>query len=81
MVWLHSSGPPDAPEAGEVFHLHARNAGLSPETFDVAMVEGTLLKRLPRLTKVANVAVLMASECASVITDAVANVTCGEIVD
>jgi len=41
----------------------------------------TLLKRLPKLAEVANVAVLMASDHASAITAAVANVTCGEIVD
>jgi enoyl-[acyl-carrier-protein] reductase (NADH) len=45
------------------------------------MGERTLLKRLPKLAEVANVAVLMASDYASAVTGAVANVTCGEIVD
>jgi enoyl-[acyl-carrier-protein] reductase (NADH) len=39
------------------------------------------LKRLPKLAELANVAVFMASDRASAITGAVANVTCGEIVD
>jgi 3-oxoacyl-[acyl-carrier protein] reductase len=37
--------------------------------------------RLPKLAKAANVAVLMASDDSSAITGAVANLTCGEIVD
>ena len=45
------------------------------------MADRTLLKRLPKLAEVANVAALMASDYASSMTAAVANVTCGEIVD
>jgi len=40
-----------------------------------------MLKRLPSLAEVGNVAVLMASDQASTITGAVAHTTCGAIVD
>jgi hypothetical protein len=36
---------------------------------------------MPRLAEVANVAVLAACDLASPMTGAIANVTCGEIVD
>jgi NAD(P)-dependent dehydrogenase (short-subunit alcohol dehydrogenase family) len=81
VVCLRSAGSPDSPGVEEVFRLHAKNAGMSWEAFEATIGESTLLKRLPKLAEVANVAVLMASDLASPITGAVANVTCGEIVD
>lgn len=81
VVCLRSSGSPDAPGVDEVFHQHAHNAGISREAFEASIAERTLLKRLPKHAEIANVAVLMASDRASAITGAVANVTCGEIVD
>ena len=45
------------------------------------IADNTLLNRMPRLAEVENAAVLMASNHANAITGAVANVTCGEIVD
>jgi 3-oxoacyl-[acyl-carrier protein] reductase len=41
----------------------------------------TLLKRLPALAEVANVAVFMASDRASAMTGTVVNLTCGSVVD
>jgi 3-oxoacyl-[acyl-carrier protein] reductase len=47
-----------------------------------ALMEGrTLLRRLPRLAEVANVAAFVASDRASAMTATVANVTCGSVVD
>jgi hypothetical protein len=43
--------------------------------------EMTLLKRLPSLADVGNVATLLASDYASTMTGTVANMTCGQIVD
>jgi hypothetical protein len=43
--------------------------------------EMTLLKRLPSLADVGNVAALMASDYAGTMTGTVANMTCGQIVD
>lgn len=81
VVCLRSAGSPDAPGVDEVFRHHAENAGISREAFEAGIAERTLLKRLPKLAEVANVAALMASDYASAVTGAVANVTCGEIVD
>lgn len=81
VVCIRSSGSPDAPGLSEVLDQHAANAGISRQEFEARFAASTLLKRLPLLAEVANVAVLMASDLASPITGAVANVTCGEIVD
>ena len=81
VVCLRSSGSPDAPGVSQVLDQHAANAGISRREFEARFAASTLLKRLPLLAEVANVAVLMASDLASPITGAIANVTCGEIVD
>ncbi|EFH80178.1 SDR family NAD(P)-dependent oxidoreductase [Ktedonobacter racemifer] len=81
VICLRSAGSPDTPGVDEVFHRHAKDAGISREAFEAGIAEKTLLKRLPKLAEVANVAALMASDYASAVTGAVANVTCGEIVD
>ncbi|HEX2623027.1 MAG TPA: SDR family oxidoreductase [Phototrophicaceae bacterium] len=81
VICLRSAGSPDTPGVIEAMRLHARNAGVSLEEFEAGNAEKTLLKRLPKLAEVAKVAVMMASDYAGVITGAVTNVTCGEIVD
>lgn len=81
VVCLRSAGSPDAPGVDAAMRLHAENAGVSREAWEANIAEKTLLKRMPKLAEVANVAVLMASDHARVITGAVANVTCGELVD
>jgi hypothetical protein len=48
---------------------------------EAASKESTLLRRFPMLAEVANVAALLASDHASAMTAAVANVTCGALVD
>jgi NAD(P)-dependent dehydrogenase (short-subunit alcohol dehydrogenase family) len=80
-ICLRSSGSPDAPGVDAAMRLHAENAGVSREAWEAKIAEVTLLKRLPKLAEVANVAVLMASDYARTITASVANVTCGELVD
>ena len=65
----------------EVFRQLAEQAGISREAFEAGIAERTLLKRMPKLAEVANVAVLMASDRASAMSGAVANVNCGAIVD
>jgi len=42
---------------------------------------GTLLRRLPTVAEVANVATMMASDRASALTGTFVNVTCGSRVD
>lgn len=81
VVCLRSSGSPDTPGVMEAMKIHARNAGMTLEAFEAQNAQRTLLKRLPRLAEVANAAALMASDHARVITGAVTNVTCGELID
>jgi 3-oxoacyl-[acyl-carrier protein] reductase len=81
VICLRSAGSPDAPGVGEAIRAHAEGAGISPEAFEASLAAITLLKRLPRLAEVAAVAALMASDHASAMTGAVANVTCGATVD
>jgi NAD(P)-dependent dehydrogenase (short-subunit alcohol dehydrogenase family) len=81
VICLRSSGSPDAPGVEAAMRLHAENAGISVKAMETRIAENTLLKRMPRLSDVANAAVLMASDHANAITGAVANVTCGELVD
>jgi 3-oxoacyl-[acyl-carrier protein] reductase len=81
VICLRSAGSPDAPGVDEAFKVHAEKEGVSREKFEKDFAQRTMLKRLPMLAEVANAAVLMASDNASAITGAVANVTCGELVD
>lgn len=81
VVCLRSAGSPDAPGVDEALGLHAaRSGGMSAE-IEAAIAQDTMLKRLPKLADVANVAVLMASDYANAVTGAVANVTCGQVAD
>jgi NAD(P)-dependent dehydrogenase (short-subunit alcohol dehydrogenase family) len=81
VVCLRSAGSPDGAVVGEVFRQLAEQEGITQEAFEARIAEKTLLKRLPKLHEVANVAAMMASDRASAITGTVANVTCGEIAD
>jgi NAD(P)-dependent dehydrogenase (short-subunit alcohol dehydrogenase family) len=81
VVCLRSSGSPDTPGVRAAMQLHADAAGVSLEAWEAKVAEVNMLKRLPKLAEVANVAALMASDHANIITGAVANVTCGELVD
>jgi 3-oxoacyl-[acyl-carrier protein] reductase len=56
----------------------------NPEVSDIdlePLVKDTLSGRLPRLSEVADTAAFLASDRAGAITGAVANLTCGAIVD
>jgi 3-oxoacyl-[acyl-carrier protein] reductase len=81
VICLRSAGSPDAPGVGEAIRAHAEQRGISPEAFEASLAEITLLRRMPRLAEVAGAAVLMASDHASAMTGAVANVTCGATLD
>ena len=81
VVCLRSAGSPDAPGVDAAWRMLAQNAGVSRQEFEDGVADRTLLKRLPRLADVANAAALMASDRAGAMTAAIANVTCGEIID
>jgi 3-oxoacyl-[acyl-carrier protein] reductase len=80
VVCLRSAGSRDAAGVREAFGIHAANAG-TLETFASAREGRILLRRLPTLAEVADVAALLASDRASAMTAIIANVTCGEMLD
>jgi 3-oxoacyl-[acyl-carrier protein] reductase len=81
VVCLRSAGSPDAAGVREAFGIHAANAGTTLETFASAREGRILLRRLPTLAEVADVAAFMASDRASAVTATITNVTCGEMLD
>jgi len=81
VVCLRSAGSPDSPGLREVFIEHARLAQESVEQFEERFAQSTMLKRLPLLNEIADMAVLVSSDKASALTSAIINVTCGELSD
>ena len=85
VICLRPHAIPEATMAGshsrEVFRPAAARAGLTVEQMLAGAAEGTLLKRLPTLAEVADVAAFMASDRAGAMTGTVANMTCGLLVD
>ena len=75
----------DAPAAGsytkDLFKPAAAAARLSVETWMDGLAHGTMLKRLPTLSDVAETAAFLASERAGAMTGIVANLTAGALVD
>lgn len=65
----------------DVFRPAAERAGFTVEAMLAGAAETTLLKRLPKLDEVANVAAFLASDRASAMTGAIANLSCGALVD
>ena len=81
VVCLRSAGSPDAPGLDAFFHRLANRIGVSREALEADLAQSTMLKRMPRIAEVANMAALMASDYAGAMTGAIANVTCGDAVD
>jgi 3-oxoacyl-[acyl-carrier protein] reductase len=65
----------------QLFNGMAGLAGLSVEAWLAELAHGTLLKRLPTLAEVADYAAFVASDRASAMTGAIANLTSGALVD
>jgi NAD(P)-dependent dehydrogenase (short-subunit alcohol dehydrogenase family) len=82
IVCLRADGMPETDTITTVFGLHAEGAGMSShKEFQEMMESFTLMKRLPKLSELANTAVFMASDQASAITGTTINVSCGSVVD
>jgi NAD(P)-dependent dehydrogenase (short-subunit alcohol dehydrogenase family) len=81
LVTIRSSGSPDTPGVRDAVTEHARLAGVTREAFEARIAEKTMLRRMPLMAEIANLAVLAASDRASSMTAAVLNATCGEIAD
>jgi NAD(P)-dependent dehydrogenase (short-subunit alcohol dehydrogenase family) len=76
----------DAPAAGsytkDLFRQSAASAGQSVQEFlEDGMVQGTLLKRLPTLSEIAETAAFLASDRAGAMTGTVVNLSGGALVD
>lgn len=67
--------------AREVFGQVATRAGMTVEAMLTGGASTTLLKRLPSLDEVANTALFLASAHAGAMTGAIANLSCGMILD
>lgn len=68
--------------AGEVFEGFAKRAGTTVEAMLAERARtGTLLGRFPTLAEVAEFAAFAASDRAGAMTGAIANLTCGSLVD
>jgi NAD(P)-dependent dehydrogenase (short-subunit alcohol dehydrogenase family) len=78
---LRSDAIPETATIAEVYRLHADALGITREQFQAFSSEMNLLKRLPTLAEVANVAAFLASDHASAMTATVANLSCGLIAD
>lgn len=85
VVCLRPDAIPEAlatSHAREVFSGFAERAGISVEAMLAERARaGTLLKRFPTLAEVAEFAAFAASDRASGMTGAIANLTCGSLVD
>jgi 3-oxoacyl-[acyl-carrier protein] reductase len=79
VICLRSAGSPES--IADVLDVHAAGNRVTRDEFIASLKEMTLLKRLPSLADVGDVAVLMASDYAGSMTGTVANMSCGQIVD
>jgi NAD(P)-dependent dehydrogenase (short-subunit alcohol dehydrogenase family) len=80
-ICLRSDAIPETATIAEVYSLHAQALGLTREAVQDFSENLNLLKRLPTLAEVANVAAFMASDQSSAMTAAVANLSAGLIAD
>jgi NAD(P)-dependent dehydrogenase (short-subunit alcohol dehydrogenase family) len=81
VVCLRSMGSPESRGVQGVWEQHFGDADRSTDDVIAGRAQGTLLRRVPTLTEVGNVAALAASDLASPLTAVVLNVACGEIAD
>src|SRR6266516_4041596 len=79
VVCLRSAAIPETEQIKEVFAIQAKSYGLTPEELKTRSEEKTLRQQLPTLAEIANAAVFVASDQASAMTGAVANLSGGAI--
>jgi len=81
VICLRPYSIPETPVMQDVYTLRAQVTGMTREQVQSRMESMTLLRRLPTLAQVADVAAFMASDHASAMTGTVANLSGGLIVD
>ncbi len=80
-VCLRSTGLPDTATIDVVFGLHAKALGIGRDDFRALMEAGAHTRRSTTLAELASVAAFVASDRASGMTGAVANLTGGKLTD
>lgn len=81
VVCLRTGGTPDNPVLDRVFTQLAKVQGTTKEQVERDEAKLTALRRLPRMSEVANVLVLLATDYATPITATAVNASCGDVVD
>jgi NAD(P)-dependent dehydrogenase (short-subunit alcohol dehydrogenase family) len=81
VVGLRSDAIPETAVVRNAYSYRASLLGLTLEEIQAQSESLTLLRRLPTLAEVANVATFIASDQASAMTATVANLSCGSLVD
>src|SRR5437762_560348 len=80
VVWLQTTGIPEAiDDSGNLFPDYGTGKAMTRKEIIVWMEERTMLNRLTSLADVANAAAFMASDRASGMTAAGANIACGSV--
>jgi 3-oxoacyl-[acyl-carrier protein] reductase len=81
VVCLRPEAMPETRTIQQAFAEHGRTLGIGGEAMTDVIRERALLKRLPTLAETAEVAAFLVSDRASGVTGAVANVSCGGVID
>lgn len=81
VCWLRSAGSPETFGPDVAVDAEGQPAGLADTEYLEMLRQSTLLKRFPKLSEVGEAAALIASDRASAMTGATANITCGQIID
>jgi NAD(P)-dependent dehydrogenase (short-subunit alcohol dehydrogenase family) len=81
VVCLRSNAIPETATIQESYSRRARETGQTREEVLARAESMTLLRRLPTLAEVANMAAFIASDQASAMTATVANLSCGSLID
>lgn len=80
-ICLRSDAIPETAVIGDAYNYLAKVSGRTREEIQGEAESKPLLRRLPKLEELANVATFLASERASAMTAAVANLSCGGLAD
>lgn len=81
VVCISSAGMLEAQRIQLAFEVMAQTAGIPKEALTQAVIEKTLLKRMPTVAETAKLAAFLASDRASTLTGAIINSSCGEVLD
>lgn len=80
-ICLRSDAIPETTVISEAYAYRAKMMGSTRDEIQAEAESKPLLRRLPKLEELANVAAFMASDRASAMTAAVANLSCGGLAD